>query len=225
MERSIDDSSGVDTASGTDTVTFRIAESAADKADVVKLREEVYVRDQGRLGDARDTADTFDRFDGNAVYILAADGVEPIGTIKVVPDSAAGLPCEDMVDVAELKRPGNRLVEFGHLMTVPRARGRSVGMALMRTALLFCIAEYAATHVLGDFFAEQGGGLRDFYRQIGFVPVGPAYRDARFLNAPLSVVAVLDLRDAGRRARADREKRNGPLQYFFHDYDDHPRAR
>lgn len=206
------------------TVTFRLAESPADKADVIRLREEVYVQDQGRLGDTSDTSDTFDRFDGNAVYILAADGAEPVGTIKVVPDTEAGLPCEDMVDVAAL-RPGNRLVEFGHLMTVPRARGRAIGMALMRTALLFSIAEYAATHVLGDFFAEKDGGLRGFYRQIGFVPVGPAYRDVRFLGAPLSVVAVLDLPDAGRRARADREKRNTPLQYFFHDYDDHARTR
>ncbi len=189
-----------DDASALDTVTFRIADSAADRADVIKLRDEVYVQDQRRLGDTSDTAATFDRF-----------------------DSAAGLPCEDMVDVASL-RPGNRLVEFGHLMTAPRARGRAIGMALMRIALLFSIAEHAATHVLGDFFAEPDGGLRGFYRQIGFEPVGPAYRDVRFLNAPLSVVAALDLRDAGRRARADREKRNGALQYFFHDYYQHARA-
>lgn len=204
-------------------IAFREAASPADKASVLRLRELVYVEDQGRLVDATDTADTFDRFDGRAVYLLAHDGTEAVGTIKVVPDSEAGLPCDDVVDVEPL-RPGNRLVEFGHLMTVPRARNRSIGMALMREALILGLTRYGATHVLGDFFAEQNGALREFYTEIGFVPVGAPYPDTRFAGAPLSVVAVLDLADAARRARTGAGRRSALLQYFFHDYDDHVRG-
>lgn len=204
------------------TVKFRVAQSPADKTDVIKLRDEVYVRDQGRLADASDTAATFDRFDRHAVYILAEDGAEPVGTVKVVPDSEAGLPCEDVVDLTSL-RAGHRLVEFGHLMTVPRARNRQIGLGLMRAALVYALTEHGATHVIGDFFAESDGSLREFYRQIGFTALGAPYQDTRFQRAPLSVVAVLDLEDAGGRVRTEAGKQNAMLQYFFHDYDDHLR--
>jgi len=206
----------------TDTVSFRVAQSPADKRDVLALRDQVYVQDQGRLADVSDTAATFDRFDRQAVYILAEADAEPVGTIKVVPDSPAGLPCEDMVDLASL-RAGNRLVEFGHLMTLPHARNQRIGLGLMRAALVFSLAEHGATHVLGDFFAEQDGSLRGFYTQIGFAAVGTPYQDTRFQGAPLSVVAVLDLADAGARAGTEAGARNRLLQFFFHDYDEHAR--
>jgi putrescine aminotransferase len=208
--------------SSTNRVTFRVAATAADRADVLRLRDEVYVRDQERLADPSDTADTFDRYDGRAVYILADDGTGPVGTVKVIPDSEAGLPCEDVVDLGSL-RPGNRLVEFGHLMTTPRARGQSIGMALMRAALVHSLSAYGATHVIGDFFAEEDGGLRRFYLDLGFVALCEPYQDVRFLHAPLSVVAALDLREAGRRTAADTGRSDAVLQYFFHDYHDHLR--
>ncbi|MCI4066853.1 GNAT family N-acetyltransferase [Micromonospora sp. R77] len=198
---------------------FRVATSPADRDAVRRLREAVYVQDQSRLVDVADTAATFDRFDGHATYLLAEDGTEAVGTIKVVPDGEIGLPCDDVVDLAFLRRPGNRLVEFGHLMTLPRIRQQSVGMALMRAALVHSVARHRATHVLGDFFADDTGGLRPFYLQVGFVAVGEPYPDERFHNAPLSVVGVLDVEAAARRCRAPENRDNRVLQYFFADYD------
>lgn len=198
--------------------SYRVAETAADRSAVLRLREAVYVLDQGRLAHAADTADTFDRFDGQAVYLLAEDGSGPVGTVKLIADSPLGLPCGQYADLGPL-RPGRRLVEFGHLMTLPRARGRAIGLGLMRAALVHSVSRLGATHVLGDFFADADGGLLPFYTGLGFVVVGSPYRDPRFLEAPLSVVAVLDLdAAAGRVAGAD-----GPageaLRYFFHDYE------
>jgi predicted GNAT family N-acyltransferase len=201
-------------------VTFRMASTDAERADVLRLRDAVYVQDQERLADAADTADTFDRFDGHAEYILGYRGGEAVGTIKVVPDSPLGLPCDDTVDLTQM-RPGNRLVEFGHLMTLPTVRSQNIGMALMREALVHSLRVHRATHILGDFFVDDSGGLRDFYRDIGFVALHEPYRDVRFRGAPLSLVAALDTADAARRARAEEQRGNRLLQFFFGDYDSH----
>ncbi|MFG1955074.1 GNAT family N-acyltransferase [Micromonospora sp. NPDC048830] len=202
-----------------DVTCFRVAESPEDWDAVIRLREAVYVHDQSRLTDVADTATTFDRFDGYASYILAEDETGAIGTIKVVPDGEIGLPCDDVVDLGALRRPGHRLVEFGHLMTLPRIRQQSVGMALMREALVHSVTRHRATHVLGDFFADEDtGGLRPFYLEVGFVALTPPYADERFHNAPLSVVGALDVEAAARRCHTEEGRASRLLQYFFADY-------
>ena len=202
-------------------VTFRIAASASDKAAVLRLRDAVYVQDQGRLTDVGQMADTFDRY--QSVYILADDGGSPIGAIKVIPDSPAGLPCDNTADVSALREHG-RLVEFGHLVTLPRVRGQSVGVALMREALIYSVQNHRATHIIGDFFVQDDGALRDFYSGLGFIPLGEPYRDDRFVGAPLSVVAVLDIADAVRRCRSSNGSQARHLRYFFGDYDQYAHA-
>lgn len=198
-------------------LAFRAAQSAADKAAVLRLRDEVYVKDQGRLADAADMATTFDRFDKQAVYLLAESDGSPVGTIKLIADSPAGLPCEEAVDLASV-RPGKRLVEYGHLLTLPRVRSRAVATGLMREAVVYSAARLGATHILGDFFIDATGALHAFYTNLGFEPLGRPYRDARFQDAPLSVVALLDLADAARRCAQVEGRRGDLLRYFFHDY-------
>lgn len=207
-----------------DGVTFRRARTPAEHADVLLLREAVYVQDQERLTDTSQTAATFDRFDAYSYYLLAYSGAEPVGTIKIVPDSKAGLPCEDVAQVEPL-RAGHRLVEFGHLMTLPDVRNRKVGMRLMREALVHSVREHDVTCILGDFFVDDlDGRLRDFYTDIGFVPVHGPYRDTRFTGAPLSMVAALDVPEAVRRCRAAGADGSGVLRYFFQDFDAYARG-
>lgn len=204
-------------------VTYRIARTEAERADVILLRDAVYVQDQGRLADTADTAATFDRFDGTAEYIVGyLDGVA-VGTVKVVPDSPSGLPCDDTVDLS-LLRPRNRLVEFGHLMTLPKLRNQEIGLALMRQALVHSVRRHRVTHIIGDFFVDDSGGLRTFYRDLGFVALGEPYADERFQGAPLSLVATLDVHGAAQAARDDVHRGNRVLQYFFGDYDTYASA-
>ena len=198
--------------------TAHLSGADDDKAAVLRLRHEVYVRDQGRLADAADMTGTFDRFDAHAVYLLAEEkGAWAVGTVKLIADSPLGLPCDEVADLTGF-RPGKRLVEFGHLMTLPRIRDRSVGTGLMRAALHHSVVRFGATHVLGDFFIDDLGRLRQFYTLLGFVPVGEPYRDARFQDSPLSVVAALDLDAAARRAAHTAGQHGAMLRYFFHDY-------
>jgi predicted GNAT family N-acyltransferase len=202
-------------------VTFGVAQTSSDKAAVLRLRDEVYVRDQGRLTAVQDMAGTFDRYDQQAVYLLANDGTEAIGTIKLIADSPLGLPCDDSVDLASLRGPGRVLVEFGHLMTLPRVRNRSVAVGLMREALLYSVGRLHATHVLGDFFANELGDLHNFYTLLGFEAIGEPYPDHRFAGSPLSVVAYLDLAQAAARSGQSTGRSGELLRYFFHDYDQH----
>lgn len=200
---------------------IRRVSSARDKELLLRLRDLVYVQDQGRIDAPEDLTESFDLFDAKAVHLLAEQDGEPVGTIKVVPDSELGLPCEQMVTL-DGYRPGRRLVEFGHLMTIPRVRSRRIGMDLMREALLLARSDFGATHVVGDFFAEDtGDGLRGFYTALGFTPLAPVYRDARFKDAPPSVVGALDLAAAARRQadRAGAPRELALLDFFFHDYD------
>ncbi|MEU8953449.1 GNAT family N-acetyltransferase [Streptomyces sp. NPDC048518] len=207
-----------------DDITFRRARTPAEAADVLRLREAVYVQDQERLTDTAQTADTFDKFDAQAYYLLAYAGTEAVGTIKIVPDSPAGLPCEDVADLGGW-RTGHRLVEFGHLMTLPDVRHHKVGMRLMREALVHSVQTHQVTCILGDFFVDDlDGRLRDFYTDIGFVPVHGPYKDPRFTGAPLSMVAALDVPEAVRRCKEAGAGANRVLGYFFRDFDGYARG-
>lgn len=209
-------------------LTFRLADMPTDKRILLSLRDTVYVQDQGRLADPHDMATTFDRFDGQAAYILAEYDGKPVGTVKVIPDSPAGLPCEDMIDISAVRgsdRGGARLIEISHLMAIPSVRNRTVGMALMRQALIYAVWRYDATHVLGDFFADERGGLLSFYQTIGFQVVGEPYMDARFQGAPLSVVGALSVADAVARLPGSTGRERQLLEYFFADYPDYPGDR
>ncbi|MEU7576338.1 GNAT family N-acetyltransferase [Streptomyces sp. NPDC041068] len=208
-----------------DDITFRRARTPAEHADVLRLREAVYVQDQERLTDTAQTADTFDKFDAHAYYLLAYAGADAVGTVKIVPDSKAGLPCEDVAKIGELRAAHHRLVEFGHLMTLPDVRNHKVGMRLMREALVHSAQEHQVTCILGDFFVDDlDGRLRDFYTDIGFVPVHGPYRDPRFTGAPLSMVAALDVPQAVRRCKEAGAEANGLLKYFFQDFDAYARG-
>ena len=196
---------------------FSVVETAEDKKEILRLRELVYVQDQGRLEDADDMTDTFDRFDAYADYLIARTNGEPVGCVKVVRDSERGLPCEGEADLTEFKH-GHSVVELGHLMTLPTVRNQMIGMGLMRAGLLHGILRYGATRLVGDFFVDKSGGLIGFYRMLGFVPLSEPYADERFAGAPLSLVAGLDFAGAEERIGVCEGRRRQLLEYFFHDY-------
>jgi predicted GNAT family N-acyltransferase len=200
------------------TVKFRLIRET-DLDDVMRLRDIVYVKDQERIAAAGDLAEAFDRFDAHADYIGAYTGDVLVGTVKVVPDSAIGLPCDAVVDLSRLRGRGNTLVEMGHLMTRPEARERETGLALMREGFIHAVRKHRVTHLLGDFFVDDGGEMLGFYRELGFVPLHEPYADIRFRGAPLGLVALLDVEQAVDRSRTGEGRASRRLQYFFHDYD------
>lgn len=205
-------------------VSFHTAESDEDKEAVMRLRTAVYVRDQQRLAHSSDMTRTFDRFDTVSEYILARYHSTAVGAVKVIPDSEFGLPCEDMADLGPLREVrGARLLEVGHLIALPRYRQRGIGLALMRQAVIRAVCMHRATTIVGDFFADDDGRLRSFYREIGFEAVAAPYRDMRFRGDPMSIVAALDLRDAAANISATRGRKHELLSFFFGDYPNYVR--
>jgi predicted GNAT family N-acyltransferase len=190
--------------------------------DVFALRDRVYVADQGRLSSVDDTRDTFDRYDRYGTYLVAYSRAAPIGVVKIIRDSELGLPCESIarltIDLSAYRAKG-RLVEFGHLVSAPEVRSRGVGMELMRHGLRFSVSRLKATHILGDFFADEHGKFQPFYARIGFTPISEPYRDARFLGSPLSIVGLVEIEAALKRWREGSEDQRKLLEFFLADYD------
>lgn len=203
-------------------VEFRMA--ACDDPAVRRLREIVYVVDQQRLLDTADMADTFDKFDETSDYVLAFLDGEPVGTVKVISDSVAGLPCGAHVDIEPI-RAEHAVAEVGHLLTVPAVRQRGIGMGLMRQALVHAVRSSGVTHIFADFFAnaEDGGRLRPFYVAIGFRAVGEPFYDERFHGGPLSRVGVLDVPAAAAATRVATGERRELMEFFYGDYDEYSR--
>ena len=86
---------------------LKIAQTAKELDDVFWLRHEVYVLEEGKFGgkplpESR-IIDRFDAFSDN-VSIIAYDGDEPVGTIRVGMDSGLGLATEKYFDLTEYRQ-------------------------------------------------------------------------------------------------------------------------
>lgn len=212
-------------AGGSDTgeVSFRAVRGSLDP-DVLAVRDAVYVGDQSRLSSTSDMTGTFDRYDAAATYLVAYGAGRPVGVVKVIADSPAGLPCEEHVSLGSL-RSHHRVAEIGHLLTVPEVRQRGIGMALMRHGLVYAVQVAGATALLADFFADGDlrGGLRSFYELIGFTTVGEAFQDDRFTGSPLSRVGVLDIPAAARATPSTTGRQRELMEFFYGDYDQYSR--
>ncbi|WP_437683452.1 N-acyl amino acid synthase FeeM domain-containing protein [Sorangium sp. So ce131] len=207
-------------------ITVREINSEAGMRDVITLRDRVYVDDQGRLNSVDDTKETFDKYDEYGTYFVAYSDAIPIGAVKIIRDSALGLPCESTakltVNLDEYRAKGARLVEFGHLVSAPEVRSQGVGMQLMRHGLLHSITKLRATHILGDFFADASGNFQHFYTHVGFEPICEPYQDVRFAGSPLSVVGMVAIETAFKLWREGSESQRKLLHFFFSDLDRRP---
>jgi len=205
-----------------DEITVREVTDDRGMRDVLTLRDRVYVTDQGRLSSVDDTKDTFDKYDQYGTYLVAYRAATPIGAVKIIRDSALGLPCESTakltVDLGAYRANG-LLVEFGHLVSAPEVRAQGVGMHLMRHGLMFSVGKLKATHILGDFFADEDGNFQPFYARVGFRPISEPYRDVRFSGSPLSIVGLVEIAAAFKIWREGSENQRKVLDYFLADYE------
>lgn len=193
----------------TSEISIRIASSDEDKKKILQLRNEVYVREQGRLENASDLADNvFGRFERFSTYFVAYADATPVGTIRVISDSGAGLPCEKNCDLASF-RLHSRMVEFGHFICVPEYRARGIGFLLLKEVFGFSVVCLNATHVLADIFTDDTSSLgAKFFLTRGFTQIGETYFDARFAGNPQSMVVMLNVQHGLKfreRARAVQE--------------------
>jgi predicted GNAT family N-acyltransferase len=197
-----------------------VAKTTRAKEDVLALRRAVYVDGENRIGEVADFEQTFNRWDTQARYILAYEDDVPVGTVKVIPDSALGLPCSEFVDMDSLRSRG-RSVEFGHLIVLPGLRGQGLGMQLMREAFRFSLSEFAAKHIVADLFLDKKD-TSTFYRTLGFEVLHGPYQDPRFIGAPESLLMILDVERAIRTFEDPRIPTNRILEFFLAEVANRP---
>jgi CRP-like cAMP-binding protein len=79
-------------------ICFKVVKESEDIARVCRLRHKVFVQQEHRLDYATDyVVDLYDALN-ETINILAFDGEEPVGTIRVVMDNPVGLPAFDHYD-------------------------------------------------------------------------------------------------------------------------------
>jgi N-acyl amino acid synthase FeeM len=173
-------------------LTVNVATSRRDLADVEAIRRQVYIDEEKRVRSDEHYLESFDVY--KSLYLIARLNRLCVGTIKIIEDSSAGLPCDSVVELASLRGPNVALVELGHLITAPGVRQRRVILELICAVLVYCVSICGATHVLGDIFFT--GNKEDFdshfYSTLGFRLLYGPYSDHRFLDAPQSLVMVLE---------------------------------
>jgi putrescine aminotransferase len=163
----------------------------SDWRHIQKLRETIYVTAESRIGEVGDFAGSFDRYNEQSQWFLALSEGRAVGSVRVVGDSEFGLPYESVVGRGK-KDPNHIVAEIGHLLSISGPSSRPVVMGLMREAFAYACNVLGATHVVGDVFVDKTRGDA-VYRRLGFTPLHGPYRDSRFLNAPMSMIMILEV--------------------------------
>ncbi|SER51329.1 Acetyltransferase (GNAT) domain-containing protein [Pseudomonas sp. NFACC02] len=178
-----------------------IASTEPDLAKVQTIWEEVYKEELGWL-DETNTDPRNDRFHASSVYLLATGSEgEPVGVMRMVIDSAQGLPVENFIDITPLREAAQgSLVECARLMVPARYRDQKftayphgVFAALVKAALHHCLKE-KNYNVLANCFLDTRTTPIKALVQMGFKDLNIRFRD-ELKEASECTVLHLDIKD------------------------------
>lgn len=153
-------------------VTVRRVADEADMAAALRIREEVFVREQGvTIEEERDALDPLPST--THVLAIAPEG-EPVGTARVLSDP---------------EHPG--LVHVGRVAVLRSGRGLGVGRALMAEIERLALAEHAIATAAGrqvrvELSAQESA--IPFYEALGYEVADDRYLDARIWHRDASKV-------------------------------------
>lgn len=160
------------------SIKLKVAHSAPELNDVFWLRHQVYVMEDGKFGGKPLTGERIaDRFDAlpNVANIIAYDGTEPVGTLRLNSDSGGGLPSEENFDFSSYRRdlPGGFSSETAVICSASMLAIRSqwhnrrdVIKAMFKLATGICHS-WGATHVI----ATVNHDTVSIYERLGFRPI------------------------------------------------------
>lgn len=158
-------------------IKIKIARSPKEIDDALWLRHEVFVIEDGKFGGkalhGHRMVDRFDAFP-SVFHVIAYDGSDPVATMRLVKDSAGGLPADELYDFDRYRRRAlleTREPVFGSagMLAIRNQwrRRRDVIRAMFRMAATVCKRE-GATHILVAVNHETAG----MYQRLGFTPLG-----------------------------------------------------
>jgi N-acyl-L-homoserine lactone synthetase len=181
-----------------------------DLAAVDGLWNEVYAAECGWLKPA-DGPLYLDRFHAVSTYLVARAQGRAVGTMRLVPDSAVGLPIEQFVSIASL-RENKSLTECTRLMILPEFRRRrwqampyGVLGALFKGCLHWSITN-GMDHIIADVFTSTKTTPLRILTSIGFEETGLKFVDTELNEADKSVALILKVGELFSRSfRTDNE--------------------
>jgi len=180
-------------------IEFREVIGPTDWRHIQALREAIYVTAENRIGEETSFYGSFDRYDSYSKWFLAISEGCAVGCVKVIRDSDIGLPYESIIG-HQNRAPGQIIAEIGHLLSLSGPTSAPVVLGLMRESFAYSVNQLGATHVIGDVFLDKSKGDA-FYRRIGFTTLHGPYRDPRFVDAPLSMIIILEVAGLALRLR------------------------
>lgn len=168
-------------------IRIKVASDAREIDHALWLRHEVFVMEDGKFGGkpihGHRLVDRFDAFP-SAFHVVAYEADEPVATMRLLKDSPAGMPVDELYDFTEYRaQVASGQIKVGGKSTVPGQpvqfgsagmlairgnwrRRRDVIRAMFRMAATVC-RRYQATHILVVVNHETAG----MYRRLGFSPL------------------------------------------------------
>lgn len=156
-------------------IKLKVARSARELNGVFWLRHKVYVEEDGKFGGKPLHGERMvDRFDAlpNVANIVAYDGDEPVGTLRLNLDCEGGLPCEEHYNFSDYRRqinaefPGSAVRVCSASMLAIRAQWhnrRDVIKAMFKLATGIC-SSWQVTHVI----ATVNHDTASIFERLGF---------------------------------------------------------
>lgn len=164
------------------SITLKVAHSPNELDDVLWVRHEVYIIENGEFGGKPLPGERMvDRFDviPDVRHLIAYEDAEPVATLRVNCDRGAGLPSEDNFDFSAVRKdlelefslePDiHPVIASAGMLAVRKAwrSRRDVIRALFKIAAPI-FAAWHATHIIATVNHETAA----MYRRLGFSEVG-----------------------------------------------------
>jgi len=160
------------------SVRIKLAETAGEVREVMRVRHQVFVEEEGYLQDQGGMiVDFYDALPTTSNLVAVADG-RVVGSTRITLDTEdAGMPSDQSFDFRAVVPEGARLASGSMLCVLRDARmvGRLV-QGLMRMMFYRAYAS-GCTHICGPMNPK----IRGFVEKIGMEAVGDAYTDAKGL--------------------------------------------
>ena len=190
-----------------------IARSTAAKAEVYRFRHRVFVEEEQRFDSpVNHITDQYDSF-GETINVLAFDGEQPIGSIRVIMENDVGFPADDFYDFSAFRRTLQGSCACIGWLCCTRKYRRHPGLVIGLIKMCFReMRKKGARHVLATLHPPV---LPMLERIVGAQAIGP-----EFVSDTLEVTMLPVHVDLQHLPPGSRETFDDPSGMIFADSDE-----
>lgn len=194
-----------------DRISVKRLESAADRAEAMKVLRATYRQEKNWVADEEQMFSEEDMRNGDVSWFVAYDEDKPVGVLRILYSPPLELykaygfkKIDDNLDVEEFVSK-HRIAEIGRFAVMPEYRRfTTVALALMNSASMETVQKGFSHYITDVFEGEQHSPYNFHTRVMGFIPV--ATHDVGELNCPnRRITLVLDIRQAYNHIRLNKQ--------------------